>query len=194
MHFICFCLYIHTEKVVFLICLFLLHSLWSRRRFFPLQPYTVYEIYGYRIKMKWWAGYWLPHRSQMSRKCAMSNMTTSLSNCSTFFWYFASRMAKITYFTILSWLLLACTQRCTFSNIYSSEQLEALWDCFFFHYTVSIFQIHFIVLPSIQNLLRQRHCWWQPPVYGWSLRIHKDTWSFQEMRKQSEEVLWCENS
>ncbi len=151
----------HRKKSSFscLFMSFLLRSLWNRRRFFPLQRYTIYEIYGCRIKMKCGPGYWLPHWSQMSCKCATSNVMTSLSDCFTLFWYFASRVAKETYFTILSWRLLACVRRHTFSNIYSSEQLEALWDCFFFHYTVSIFQIHFIVLPSIQNLLIASRLW-----------------------------------
>lgn len=43
-------------------------------------------------------------------------------------------------------------------NVYYSEQLEALWDCFSSHYTESIFQLHFISLSAIQNLLRKHHC------------------------------------
>lgn len=70
-------------------------------------------------------------------------------------------ITKIIYFIILRQFLV-CIQLCTFSNILTSIIANS-WGpfeiVFFSHYTESIFQIHFISLSAIQNLLRKRHCW-----------------------------------
>lgn len=107
-----------------------------------------------------------------------------LLNSFTWLWYFATRMTKITYYHYSPTGSGMYTAMYIFQylNVDESEQLEALWDCFFSHYTESTFQIHFISLSSLQNLLRKCHCcgdsFLQAPglcLAATRCRVHKDT-------------------
>lgn len=120
----------------------------------------------------------------------MSNTMTSLLNCFTLFWYFATRVTKITSFTLL---LLTCIQPHVFSNIFVSIELNS-WGpfeiVFFFHYTVSIFQTHFYFAGL--SKAAQKVPLLVPAFRSWLVATSSHR-CFQEMKKQSEEVF-CENS